>query len=94
MQALKVNRAAVDDEPHCLARIKAAQKGISMSSMLREHLMRIFLEDGNRVPEETGPQRQAGKLDKVMPRLEAKVVGLDANERLNREESYDRPESR
>ena len=65
-----------------------------MSSMFREHLMRIVLEGGDRIPEETGPQRRAGKLDEVMIRFEAEGVGLDANERLNREELYDRPESR
>ena len=35
---MKVISVAVDDETHRLARIKAAQKGTSMSVMLRDYL--------------------------------------------------------
>ena len=63
MYTMKVISVAVDDDIHRLARIKAAQKGTSMSAMLRDYLMQILLEDGDRVPEETEPQRRARKLD-------------------------------
>ena len=91
---MKVISVAVDDDIHRLARIKAAQKGTSMSAMLRDYLMQILLEDGDRVPEETEPQRRARKLEEVMARFEATGVGLDASERLSREELYDRNASR
>jgi plasmid stability protein len=87
---MKVISVAVDDETHRLARIKAAQKGTSMSAMLREYLLQILLEDGDRSPEETEVQRRARKLDAVMNRFEAEGVGLRASERLRREELYDR----
>ena len=38
-EAMKVISVAVDDETHRLARIKAAQKGTSMSAMLRDYLL-------------------------------------------------------
>ena len=76
---------AFDDETHRLARIKAAEKGNSMSAMLRNFLFRILEEDGNRAPEETEPQRRARMLDEVIARFEAEGVGTNASERLSRE---------
>ena len=91
---MKVISVAVDDETHRLARIKAAQNGTSMSAMLRDYLLQMLSEDGIHPPEETEPQRRARMLDDVMRRFEAEGVGLDASERLNREELYDRNASR
>ena len=47
---MKVTSVSVDDETHRLARIKAAQKGTSMSAMLRDYPMQILPEDGDRGP--------------------------------------------
>ena len=91
---MKVISVAVDDATHRLARIKAAEKGTSMSAMLRDYLLQIIEEDEDRAPEETEPLRRARKLDEVMARFEAEGVGLDASERLSREELYDRHASR
>ena len=91
---MKVISVAVDDETHRLARIKAAQNGTSMSAMLRDYLMQILLQDGDRGPEETEPQRRARMLDDVMAKFESEGVGLDASERLSREELYDRNAAR
>ena len=91
---MKVISVAVDDEIHRLARIKAAQQGTSMSAMLRDYLLQILKEDGDRPPEETEPQRWARMLDDVMARFKAEGVGLSASERLSREELYDRHASR
>ena len=59
---MKVISVAVDDETHRLARIMAAQKGTSMSALLREYLLQVLREDGNRHPAETEPQLQGEKL--------------------------------
>ena len=91
---MKVISVAVDDETQRLARIKAAQKGTSMSALLREYLLQILKEDGDRPTEETEPQRRARKLDEVMARLDADGVSLNASKRLSREELYDRHASR
>ena len=91
---MRVISVAVDDETHRLARIKAAQKGTSMSAMLREYLLQMLLEDGDRPPEETEPQRRASKLDQVMAKFKSEGVGLSASERLSREELYHRHASR
>jgi plasmid stability protein len=91
---MKVISVAVDDETHRLARIKAAQKGTSMSAMLRDYLLQILEEAGDWPPEETEPQRRTRMLDEVMARFEAEGVGLSASERLSREELYDRHASR
>ena len=87
---MEVISVAVDDETHRLARIKAAQKGTSMSAMLRDFRLQILEEAGERPPEETEPQRRARMLDEVMARFDAEGVGLSASERLSREELYDR----
>ena len=91
---MKVISVAVDDEIHRLARIKAGQKGTSMSAMLRDYLLQILKEDCDRPPEETEPKRRARMLDVVMARFEAEGVGLSASERLSREELYHRHASR
>ena len=91
---MKVISVAVDDETHRLARIKAAQRGTSMSAMLRDYLLQILEEDGDRPLEETEPERRARMLDEVMARFQAEGVGLDASERLSREELYDRNAAR
>ena len=91
---MKVISVTVDDETHRLARIKAAQRGASMSAMLRDYLLQILEEDGARPLEETEPERRARMLDEVMARFQAEGVGLDASERLIREELYDRNAAR
>ena len=92
--SMKVISVAVGDETYRLARIKAAQNGTSMSAMLRDYLLQMLSEDGILPPEETEPQRRSRKLDDVMVRFEAEGVGLDASERLSREDLYDRNASR
>ena len=94
LTAMKVIIVSVDDETHRLAKVKAAEKGTSMSALLRNYLLRILEEDGDRAPEETVPQRRARMLDEVMAKFEAEGVGIDASERLSREELYDRHASR
>lgn len=74
----------VDDEIHRLARIRAAQKGTSMSAMLRDYFLQILSEDVHRLPEETEPQRRVHILKVVMVRFEAEGVGLMAREKLSR----------
>ncbi len=91
---MKIISVAVDDETHRLARIKAAQKGTSISALLREYLLQVLREDGDRPPAETEPQRRARNLDEVMAKFEAEGVGLNASERLSREELYERHASR
>ena len=91
---MKVISVAVDDETHRLARIRAAQRGTSMSAMVRDYLLQILDDGGDRSLEETEPQRRARMLDEVMARFEAEGGGLDASERLSREELYDRNAAR
>ena len=83
LAAMKVISVAVDDETHRLARIKAAEKGTSMSAMLRDYLLWILEDDGDRAPEESESQRRARMLDEVITRFEADGVGVDASERLS-----------
>ena len=87
---MEVISVAVDYETHRLARIKAAQKGTSMSATLRDYLLQILEEAGERPPEETEPQRRTRMLDEAIARFDAEHVGLSASERLSREELYDR----
>ena len=91
---MKTISVSVDDETHRQARIRAAQTGTTVSAMMRDLLTTLLqtpLEQGSA---ETEPQRRARLLDEVMERFEREGIGLNAKERLSREELYDRDASR
>ncbi len=65
-----------------------------MSAILRDYLLQILEKGGDRPLEETEPERRARMLDEVMERFQAEGVGLDASERLSREDLNDRNAAR
>ncbi len=81
----------LDDETHRLAKIKAAQKGTSVSAMVRAYLDGLVRDEssaddligsGSEKPEKT--------LDEVIEAIFARGGGLDPRENLTREELHDR----
>ena len=80
----------VDDDTHRSAGIKSARMGASLPAMPRDYLLQILEDEGDRAPQETGPQRRTRNLDEIMAWIEAKGVGLDASERPGREELHGR----
>lgn len=91
---MKTISVSVDDETHRQARIRAAETGTTVSAMMRDLLTEMLRRPAEPAPVETEPQRRARKLDEVLARFEAEGIGLDASERLTREEIYDRNASR
>lgn len=88
---MKTISVSVDDETHRLARIRAAAMGTTVSAMMRDLLTALLQSP----PEtETEPEWRRRKLAEVLARFEAEGIGLDASERLTREEIYDRHASR
>ena len=70
---VKVLRVPVDDDTHRLPGIKAARMGTSMLAMLRDCLLKILEEYGERAPEEAGSHHRARKEDEIMARFEAEA---------------------
>ena len=68
--------------------IKAARVGVSMPAMPSYYLLQILEDDGYRAPQEAGLQRRARNLEEIIAKFDAEGVGLDASERLGREELY------
>ena len=91
---MKTISVSVDDETHRRARIRAAETGTTVSAMIRGLLTEMLQHPPETASVETEPQRRARKLDEVLARFEAEGIGLDASERLTREEIYDRNASR
>ena len=77
---------AVDEDAHRIARIKAAEAGISVSALVRNYLHSLA-RDENR---ETASERLIRTLDEVHESLRARGSTFSAANRLPREELYDR----
>ena len=85
---MKTISVSVDDETHRLAKIRAAETGTTVSAMMRDILTALLQSPTEPVPAETEHQRRVRMLDEVMARFEREGIGLDASERLTREEMY------
>ena len=88
---MKTISVSVDDETHRLARIRAAETGTTVSAMMRD-LLTALLQSPPLT--ETEPEWRRRRLAEVLARFEAEGIGLNASERLTREEIYDRHASR
>ena len=85
---MKTISVTVDDETHRLARIRAAETGTTVSAMMRELLTALLQRPPDDVEVETEHQRRVRMLDEVLARFRAEGIGLNASERLSREEMY------
>lgn len=88
---MKKITVSLDDETHRLAKIKAAEKGTSLSAMVRAYLNGLVREesraDGSIAPESEKPEKT---LDEVIEAIFARGGDIDPRENLTREELYDR----
>ena len=82
---------SLDDETHRLAKLKAAEKGTSVSAMVRGYLNGLVREesmaDNSIAP---GSEKPGKTLDEVIEAIFARGGGIDPRENLTREELYDR----
>ena len=74
---------SVDEETYRMARITAAERGTSVSAMVREFLKTLtaVYKDPPRTPERT--------LDEIVEAIFARGGGINPRENLTREEIYD-----
>ena len=72
---------SVDNETYRLARIKAAERGTSVSAMVRDYLNSL---SENRL------QHPKRTLREIIAAIHARGGGVDPSENLTREELYDR----
>ena len=86
---------SVDEETHRLARIRAAELGISVSALVRGYLKTLVRQqaDGpgaNEQGVETESERRRRLLNEVFADFDARGVGLRMVDNLPREALYDR----
>ena len=72
---------SVDDETYRQARIIAAERGTSVSAIVREFLGNLSMEKN---------QPPKSKLKEIIAAIHARGGGVDPSENLSREELYDR----
>ena len=82
---------SLDDETHRLAKLKAAQKGTSVSAMVRAYLNGLIREE-SRADDSIEPELEKAEqtLDEVIEAIFARGGGLDPRDNLTRDELHDR----
>lgn len=82
---------SVEDETYRLAKAWAAEKGTSVSAMVRVYLSGLVMEesraDDSIAPESEKPEKT---LDEVIEAIFARGGGLDPRDNLTRDELHDR----
>ena len=88
---MKKITVSLDDETHRLAKIKAAEKGTSVSAMVRAYL-NGWVREESRADDSiaSGPEKPEKTLDEVIEAIFARGGGIDPRENLTREELHDR----
>lgn len=88
---MKKITVSLDDETHRLAKLKAAQKGTSVSAMVRAYLNDLVRKE-SRADDSIAPgsEKPEKTLDEVIEAIFARGGGIDPRENLTREELYDR----
>ena len=87
---MKTISVTVDDDTHRRLRIMAAERGTSVSAMIREHMLRILNGNSQEADKETGPERRRRRLQEFQDELQRKNIRFSAADRLTREEMYQR----
>ena len=87
---MKTISVTVDDDTHRRLRIMAAEQGTSVSAMIREHMPRILNGNSQEADKETGPERRRRRLQEFQDELQRKNIRFSAEDRLTREEMYQR----
>lgn len=85
---------SVDEQTHRKARIFAAEKGTSVSALVREYLQNLSSQPSTRYPEPHGDQLEGvanrrENLRNLLAEWKTKGIGLDSSENLTREELYE-----
>ena len=91
---MKTISVTVDEETHRQARIRAAETGTTVSAMMRDLLTTLLQSPPSNAQVETEPERRRRRLAEIMDEFQRKGIGLDASQRLSREEVYDRNAAR
>ena len=77
---------SLDDETHRLAKVKAAEKGTSVSALVRDYLTRL----ANGEPAAAGKGKPKKTLSEVVADIRARGGRIRSADNLPREELYDR----
>ncbi len=80
----------VDDDTHRRLRIRAAERGTSVSAMIREQMLRVLNGSTQEESEETEPERRRRRLRELLDEFQRRGIGLSMKDNLTREEMYQR----
>ena len=89
---------SVDAETHRKARILAAEKGTSVSALVRAYLRNLANGTVGTISTEAetannGADRHRDRLDQIIQEIKSKHPGFRASDRMPREQLYDRVDS-
>ena len=87
---MKKITVSLDDETHRLAKIKAAEKGISVSAMVRDYLISLTGAEPDNGISASGTEKPEQTLDEIIDAIFARGGGLDPRDNLTRDELHDR----
>ena len=87
---MKKITVSLDDETHRLAKMKAAEKGTTVSAMVREYLISLTVAEPNTCVSAPGTENPERTLSEIIEAIFARGGGIDPRENLPREELYDR----
>ena len=85
---------SVDAGTYRLARIRAAELDTTVSTLVRDYLTTLAVEQADGGRDETEAERRGKLLREVIADSDARGVGLRVADNLSREELYDRNAAR
>ena len=85
---MKTVSVTVDDNTHRRLRIMAAERGTSVSAMIRDHMLSVINGPAQGDTGETEPERRRRRLAGLTGEFLDKGIGLSMSDNLTREEMY------
>ena len=81
---------SVDEDTYRRLRIMAAERGTSLSALIREHMMRVVAVDTKEHTGETENERHRRGLLEITEEFQRKGIGISMKDNLTREQLYQR----
>lgn len=91
---MKTISVSVDDETHRRLHSMAADRGTSVSAMVRNHMLRLLDPASGATPSETKSEKHRKELMELAEEFQRKGIGISMSENQTREEMYQRGASR
>ena len=87
---MKSISVSVDEDTHRRLRIMAAERGTSVSAIIRNHILSIMDGQDPEESQETEPEWRRRKLTEILDEFQSKGIGISMKDNLTREQLYQR----